>query len=197
MVGRERALARLHECLRRARRGARQLVFITGEAGIGKTTLAETFLRSPELRSPDVLILHGQCIQQHGRREPYMPLLEALERVLSSPAGDIWRASFRTAAPCWHIQMPALLAEVPSDVLSTGPLTAPAERMLREGAVFLETVAARSTVVLLLEDLHWSDTATGRIPVLHRPATRSRAAAHHRDVSRRPRPAPTSTRSAR
>jgi DNA-binding winged helix-turn-helix (wHTH) protein/tetratricopeptide (TPR) repeat protein len=160
VVGREQALSRLHECLRRARQGARQLVFITGEAGIGKTTLAETFLRSPELRSPDVLILHGQCIQQHGRREPYMPLLEALERLLSSPAGEILRASFRTAAPCWHIQMPALLADMPSDVLSTGPLTAPAERMLREGAVFLETVAARSTVVLLLEDLHWSDTAT-------------------------------------
>ena len=83
-VGRLPELARLDECLRLAAEATRQLVFITGEAGIGKTTLVEEFLRSAALRDPGLRILHGQCVQQLGQREPYMPIMEALERVLSS-----------------------------------------------------------------------------------------------------------------
>lgn len=51
-VGRQPELARLEECLRLAAEGAWQLVFITGEAGIGKTTLVEESLRSAALRDP-------------------------------------------------------------------------------------------------------------------------------------------------
>src|SRR5262245_60846177 len=45
MVGRETALARLQNWAQRALGGERQLVFVTGEAGIGKTTLVEAFLQ--------------------------------------------------------------------------------------------------------------------------------------------------------
>jgi DNA-binding winged helix-turn-helix (wHTH) protein/tetratricopeptide (TPR) repeat protein len=159
-VGREPELSRLHECLRRARQGARQLVFVTGEAGIGKTALSEEFLRSPALGGSDVHLLHGQCIQQHGQREPYMPVLEAFERLLTSPIGVPLRPLFRRVAPCWYAQMPALLSDGPSDAFHTVPINTPPERMLREGATFLEALAAHSTVVLVLEDLHWSDAAT-------------------------------------
>jgi DNA-binding winged helix-turn-helix (wHTH) protein len=44
LVGREAELTRLHAALRKALNGERQLVFVTGEPGIGKTTLVETFL---------------------------------------------------------------------------------------------------------------------------------------------------------
>src|SRR5262245_34200322 len=86
-VGRQAELARLDECLRRAAEGSRQLVFVTGEAGIGKTTIVEEFLRAASLREPGLRILHGQCVQQHGQREPYMPVLDALDRLLSSSLG--------------------------------------------------------------------------------------------------------------
>jgi DNA-binding winged helix-turn-helix (wHTH) protein len=159
-VGRQSELHRLQNCLRRAREGERQVVFISGEAGIGKTTLAEAFLRSPSLRASDVHVLHGQCIQQHGQREPYMPMLEALERVLRTPVGSTLVPLFRQVAPCWHVQIPWLLSEGEPARFQAAMTSAPAERMLREIGTFLETVAARSTVVLVLEDLHWSDTAT-------------------------------------
>src|SRR5262245_38912902 len=100
-VGRQPELARLDECFRLAAEGTRQLIFITGEAGIGKTTLVEEFLRSAALRDPDISILHGQCIQQHGQREPYMPVLDALERVLASPLGPTLIPQLRRVAPCW------------------------------------------------------------------------------------------------
>jgi DNA-binding winged helix-turn-helix (wHTH) protein len=43
-VGRETELAQLHHWLQQALRGTRQVVFVTGEAGLGKTTLVEAFL---------------------------------------------------------------------------------------------------------------------------------------------------------
>ena len=159
-VGRQNEMHRLHDCLRKAKQGERQLAFITGEAGIGKTTLAEEFLRSPVVSAPDVYILHGQCVQQHGQREPYMPVLEALERVLSSPAGPTLIPLFQRLAPCWYVQIPWLLSEGEPRGFQGAMMTAAPERMLRELGAFLESVASRSTIILLLEDLHWSDPAT-------------------------------------
>src|SRR4029453_13305468 len=109
-VGREAELRRLHEALRKARQGERQLVFITGEAGIGKTTLLEEFLCSSVSAGSDLHVLQGQCIQQHGQREPYMPVLEALERVLSAPEGAALIPQFRRTAPCWYVKIPWLIS---------------------------------------------------------------------------------------
>ena len=159
-VGRQAELRRLHDCLRRAGQGERQIVFVTGEAGIGKTTLAEEFLRSPAARGRDVHVLRGQCVQQHGQREPYMPVLEALERILGSPAGPPLIPLFRRMAPCWYAQIPWLLSEAEPLTLPSAMMTAPPERMLREIAAFLEALAARTTIILVLEDLHWSDSAS-------------------------------------
>ena len=159
-VGRQAELHRLRECLRRARQGERQLVFITGEAGIGKTALLEEFLRSPSVRGPDLHVLQGQCIQQHGQREPYMPVLEALERVLSSPEGAPLIPLFRRMAPCWYVQIPWLLSDGEPAGFQGAMMSAPPERMLREIGAFLESWATRAAIVLVLEDLHWSDNAT-------------------------------------
>ena len=159
-VGRQAELHRLHESLRRARQGERQLVFITGEAGIGKTTLLEEFLRSPSVRGPDLHVLHGQCIQQHGQREPYMPVLEALERALSAPEGAALIPKFRRTAPCWYVQIPWLISDGEPAGFQGSMMSAPPQRMLRELGAFLEFWATGSTIVLVLEDLHWSDNAT-------------------------------------
>src|SRR5262245_62140377 len=160
VVGRQAELVRLDECLRLAAEGARQLVFITGEAGIGKTTLVEEFLSSATLRDPDISILYGRCIQQYGQREPYMPVLDALERVLSSPLGATLIPQFRRVAPCWYVQIPSLLSEGEPSGWEAAMMSAAPQRMLREIGAFLESMAARSTVILVLEDLHWSDHPT-------------------------------------
>ncbi|HEY7205006.1 MAG TPA: AAA family ATPase [Methylomirabilota bacterium] len=159
-VGRQAELARLDEGLRLAAQAARQLVFITGEAGIGKTTLVEEFLRSAAEHDPGLTILHGRCIQQHGQREPYMPVLDALERALRSPLGEALIPQFRRLAPCWYAQIPSLLSEGEPPGWGAAMMGAAPQRMLREIGVFLESMAARSTVILVLEDLHWSDHAT-------------------------------------
>ena len=159
-VGRRAELGRLRQCLGIADRGTRQVVFITGEAGIGKTALSEEFLRSSALRRPDIWVLRGQCIQQHGQREPYMPVLEALERGLGSSVGTALIPLFRRIAPCSYAQIPWLLSEGEPKGFPQAMMTAAPERMLRELGAFLESSASQTTIVLLLEDLHWSDHAT-------------------------------------
>ena len=66
-------------------------------------------------------------------------------------------------APCWYVQIPWLLAEGEPPGFHGTMMNAPPERMLREIGAFLESMAAQSTVVLLLEDLHWADHATASL----------------------------------
>jgi hypothetical protein len=76
-VGRESELARLQALFRQASAGQRQIVFIQGEAGIGKSALVQAFLHAARVTPGPVLIGYGQCVEQHGRQEPYMAALEA------------------------------------------------------------------------------------------------------------------------
>jgi DNA-binding winged helix-turn-helix (wHTH) protein len=78
-VGREGELTRLHAWLALALRGVRQVIFVTGEAGLGKTTLVEAFVA--EMGTHGILwIGSGQCVEHHGAGEAYLPVLEALGR---------------------------------------------------------------------------------------------------------------------
>ena len=62
------------------RGGERQIVFVTGEAGIGKTTLIDAFTRSIGA-DPGVRVSTGQCLEQYGTGEAYLPVLEAIGRL--------------------------------------------------------------------------------------------------------------------
>src|SRR5262245_11619437 len=77
-VGREAELAQLHQWFNQAQGGARQVVFVTGEAGIGKTTLVDAFLEQIAAKGR-LWIGRGQCIEHYGTGEAYLPVLEALE----------------------------------------------------------------------------------------------------------------------
>ena len=87
LVGREQELTYLHGWLTQARRSVRQMVFITGEAGLGKTTLVEAFLAELGNHGP-LWIGYGQCVEHYGMGEAYLPVLEALGRVCRGPGGQ-------------------------------------------------------------------------------------------------------------
>jgi hypothetical protein len=86
MVGRERELQHLDRGLASALRGTRQVVFVTGEPGIGKTTLVDRFLERVEA-SGQVSIGRGQCLEQYGEGEAYLPVLEAIGHWCRGPGG--------------------------------------------------------------------------------------------------------------
>src|SRR5690349_22715809 len=77
IVGRDAALAQLHSHFETARSGQRQVIFVTGEAGIGKTTLVDTF-QQQAARHPNLLLARGQCIEGFSGTEAYYPMLEAV-----------------------------------------------------------------------------------------------------------------------
>jgi len=159
LVGREAELLQLHQGFVTALQGERQVVFITGEAGIGKTTLVEAFL-AQIAHDERVWIGYGQCIDQYGAGEAYLPILEALGRLCRGSEGRALVEFLWQAAPSWLLQMPALLSADEFDALQRRSGGATQERMLRELAEALELLTAERPFVLVLEDLHWSDGAT-------------------------------------
>ena len=159
LVGRGLEVAFLEDRLAQACLGERQLVFVTGEAGIGKTSLINAFLDSLKGRS-DVRSALGQCHEQLNQGEAYLPVLEALGELCRPSGGILMRKLLRQYAPTWLLQLPALLEPEQYEVLRAETIGATPERMLREMAEALEAMSAEHTLVLVLEDLHWSDRAT-------------------------------------
>src|SRR5262245_27624445 len=159
VVAREREQAELRACLEQADRGTRQIVFVTGEPGIGKTTLVELFLSG--LAAGDRLrVAQGRCIETHGAGEAYLPLLEALTRLCGEPGGQAITRLLRHHAPTWLGQMPSVQSATERRALQRQTSGVTRERMLRELAEAVEIMAADVPLVLWLEDLHWSDPST-------------------------------------
>ncbi|HEU0005271.1 MAG TPA: AAA family ATPase, partial [Terriglobia bacterium] len=157
VVGRDEALLRMQGWLAKVRGGERQIVFVTGEAGIGKTALVDTFARSIA-SDRSIRIGRGQCLEQYGRSEAYLPVLEAIGRLCREQREVV--DVLRTHAPLWLLQMPSLVSASDREVLSREVSRATRERMLREMSEALEGLTAKLPLVLILEDLHWSDYST-------------------------------------
>jgi DNA-binding winged helix-turn-helix (wHTH) protein/tetratricopeptide (TPR) repeat protein len=159
LVGRETELAQLQKWLKRVLGGARQLVFVTGEAGIGKTTVVDAFVARLSAKSK-VWIGRGQCIDHYGQGEAYLPVLEALGRMCREPEGNQLIDLLSQHAPTWLVQMPALLSTTELESLQRRTQGATRERMLRELAEAMEVLTTERPLVLWLEDLQWSDVST-------------------------------------
>src|SRR5262249_42035463 len=140
--------------------GQRHIVLVTGEVGIGKTAFVQAFLDSVAKRETGTRFARGQCVEQYGAGEPYMPVLDALSRLGQAPGGERVVEVLRQFAPMWLAQMPALVTPAERARLQNETQGVTQQRMLREMAQALEAFTAESPLVLVLEDLHWSDCST-------------------------------------
>ena len=159
LVGRDAVLAQLDDRFTRARAGQRQLVFLSGEAGIGKTAVLDAFL-ARAASAPDVLVARGACLEHYGAAEAYLPVLEAFGRLLREPRAERVLRVLKTHAPTWLVQLPWRDEEGERAALPREVVGATKERMLREMAEALEALTATTPLLLVLEDLHWSDYST-------------------------------------
>ncbi|MEX2157191.1 MAG: AAA family ATPase [Gemmatimonadales bacterium] len=155
LVGRENEWRQLGEVWRAAAAGAVQVMLIEGEAGVGKTRLAEDFLRWVRLEGATVLRGRGYDAQTDI---PYGPIVEALRGVLDAPglAGTPaeWLTEATRLLPDLRRRFPALPPPpAPAD---------PGERWrLSEGlAQVILAVAAERPTVLFIDDLQWCDGET-------------------------------------
>lgn len=156
LAGRDGDLRALRALLANAREGRRQLVFVIGEPGLGKTALIDCFL--DELRADGrVRVAQGQSVELAAGNEPYLALLDTLGQLAAGPDGPAVVATLERWAPSWLLQMPAFVDAGRSADLRRRVPGLQQHRMLRELAEALEALAAERPLVLALEDLHWSD----------------------------------------
>src|SRR6266851_1002916 len=160
LVGRGGQLAELHQCLGRMSKGERQIVFVTGEPGIGKTAVADAFIGRAATEAPDIRIARGQCIEGYGSKEAYYPVLEALSGLYRGGGGDAIIQILAAQAPAWLVQFPALLTPDRGEILRREVLGGTRERMLREIGDALDAIASRSPLLIVFEDLQWVDYST-------------------------------------
>src|SRR5271157_1942019 len=153
-IGRTEPLSRLRRAWDIACSGKRAVVWIAGEPGIGKSTLIEQFIAS----LGDVACARGQCVEHYGTGEPYLPVLEALEELC--PSDSEVPSLLRAVAPTWLLQLPWLSTTEEREALQRELAGVSPERMLREMGQFLDRYTERRPLLLVTEDLHWSDRAT-------------------------------------
>ena len=158
-VGREHDLKELDSHLRKALQGHRQLVLVTGEAGVGKSTLLDAF----EQRlggHENMRIARGQCVEGFGGKEAYYPILDAFGHLVRGAGAEGTIQILASQAPTWLLQFPSLLKPEQRDALQREILGATRERMVREICEALESLTAKNPLALILEDLHWVDPST-------------------------------------
>jgi predicted ATPase len=155
IVGRRQELERLTGLLRHAAHGNRQVIFITGETGIGKTALIDLFCRQ-RCSEDQVCIARGQCVEGFAGKEAYYPVVEALGQLCSPSEGKKYAHVMQQKAPSWYTQLTAIHND------ASTPMAAPVrgERMLNEICEAIDVMASEKTLVLVFEDLHWADLPT-------------------------------------
>src|ERR1043166_2505126 len=116
VLGRDAESLRLRGWLERAVSGERQIVFITGEPGIGKTTLVNAMLEQAAAFE-GVRIARGQCLEQYGAGEAYLPVLDGFSRLCRGPGGARVIELLRQHAPAWLLEMPSLLSDSDREAL--------------------------------------------------------------------------------
>ncbi len=148
-VNRTEELAQLQRELKHVSAGERRVIFLVGEAGIGKTALVDAFC-GQAMTAGTASVARGQCVPGVGGREDFYPLLEALSQLCALPGGEEARQVLAQMAPAW-------LAHTPQ---APGADAAAPDRTIAGLSAALECLAAEQPLILVLEDLHWADGAT-------------------------------------
>lgn len=158
LVGRDRDLLRLQELAQIAANGQRQLVFITGATGIGKTALLSAFREALVVSSPQATMVCGHCVEGLSEKEHYYPIIEALDQLSTSEDQERARKILAMICPTRPPIKPmpgaaaGLVAGHPSkDTLRKG---------LGELCEALEELAQERVFFLVLEDIQWAHEST-------------------------------------
>jgi tetratricopeptide (TPR) repeat protein len=157
-VGREREIAALQSAFDSSVAGEGRMLCLAGEPGIGKTTVAEMFLRRLSASGARCTIGRARCSERLAGTDAYLPMIEALESLVDA-GGEAVRRLLMDAAPTWYLQIAPHLDSA-SPAAQQEPVVASAERLKRELVAFLPALARECPLVLLLDDLHWADVPT-------------------------------------
>lgn len=154
LVGREIEVAQLHQAWERTSSGGIHMALIRGVAGIGKTRLAEELLDWAARNGAETA--RSRSHEQEGRL--------ALAPVVEWLRSDAMRVRWTSLEPVWHRELARLLPEI----VQGRPHSSPPEpltdtwqqRRRLFDALAQATLASADPLVLLLDDLQWTDSDT-------------------------------------
>jgi len=155
LIGRIRELEILYRALRATQVGTGRCILLAGEAGIGKSRLAAEL--GDRAKSANFLILQGYCSEQDSSF-PYAPWIDALRAFLAPRSAAETNELLGAFAPELVKLLPELSLLMPA-TQSTPPLDRAAEkhRLFESLARFIASLATAHPLLIVLEDLHWSD----------------------------------------
>jgi len=159
LIGREAELARLARALGEARARRGRIVALLGEAGIGKTRLAEE-LAEQAVRE-GVRVLAGRCYESQ-QLLPFAPWVE-LFRAAGVPAD---REILDGLEAPWRAELARILPELGAGQDEPGSETTAAAQhahLFEAIARLVAKLSAREPLLLTLEDLHWADEMSLRL----------------------------------
>jgi predicted ATPase len=159
IVQRRSELEALQGRLTAAAAGRGSIVCLSGEPGIGKTTLVDDFLGGLAARGAGCLVARGVCSERLAETEAYLPVIDALQDLLRGENHVSAARLMKAVAPTWYGQLVRAGGEAAAGREDPARATSqPA--MLREFCQFVEEAARLGTVVLFFDDVHWADIST-------------------------------------
>lgn len=160
-VGREKELTELGRAFESAAAGQGLFLCVTGEPGIGKTTLVEDFVGELATAGRSCALARGRCSERLSGTEAYLPILEALESLLHGEVGEAAVRAMKAIAPNWYTQVVTPAGDDSSLVrVLAESKAASQERLKRELVAFLQEVSHLRPLLIFLDDLHWADAST-------------------------------------
>jgi DNA-binding winged helix-turn-helix (wHTH) protein/tetratricopeptide (TPR) repeat protein len=162
VVGRGHEMRQLITAVESARAGRGMVVGLSGEPGIGKSTLVEHFLADQPTWGREYLVAVGRCSELLATSDAYLPILDALDGLLRSACGRECGELLKLAAPTWFLQVQPLWAAADPSfaAIAADAKAASRERMKRELVRFLQEISRARPLALVLDDLHWADAST-------------------------------------
>jgi serine/threonine protein kinase/predicted ATPase len=163
-VGRQQERMALRAGFESAADGRGLLLCVTGEPGLGKTTLVEDFLDELAADGRLCSVGRGRCSERLAGAEAYLPVLEALDSLLLGDVSGAAARLIKAVAPLWYLQVAPQAAAHPALAHLAAEAQVPSqERLKRQLSAFLQELSHLWPVILFLDDLHWADPSTAEL----------------------------------